>query len=122
MTSRQVTSPRTLAIIPSDEVSSWQGVRIVPHRFAGTEFQVNGREFGHLHGEYQADIPFTARLRKELVADGKASVHHLYPKSGWVSFYIRSRADVAQLIELLRLNYDRLAKSRLANHAEAIAA
>jgi len=30
------------------EVGSWQGVSIVPHRFGGIEFQVNGREFGHL--------------------------------------------------------------------------
>lgn len=91
-----------------DTVSSWEGVTIAPHRFGGIEFRVNHREFGHLHGNYQADIPFSARLRKELVASGKASEHHLYPKSGWVSFYIRSAEDVPVLIELLKLNYERL--------------
>ena len=95
------------------EVGSWQGVSISPHRFGGIEFQMNGREFGHLHGDYQADIPFTARLRQALVTEGKASPHHLYPKSGWVSFYLHGHADVASLIELLRLNYNRLAKNRL---------
>ncbi|ARV62411.1 hypothetical protein BZZ01_30650 [Nostocales cyanobacterium HT-58-2] len=95
------------------EVQTWLGVTIAPHRFGGVEFQINGREIGHLHGDYQADIPFTSRIRKELVESGKASPHHIYPKSGWISYYIRSAKDVPLLLELLRMNYDRLAKNRL---------
>lgn len=91
-----------------DTLSNWENVTIVPHRFGGLEFRVDQREFGHLHGNHQADIPFSARLRKELVAGGRADLHHLYPKSGWISFYIRSAEDVPALIELLKLNYDRL--------------
>ncbi len=98
----------TISQTIADTVSTWQGVTIAPHRFGGIEFRVNNREFAHLHGNYQADIPFSARLRKELVASGKASLHHLYPNSGWVSFYIRSVDDMPALIELLKLNYDRL--------------
>lgn len=91
-----------------DTVSTWEGVMIAPHRFGGIEFRVDHREIGHLHGNYQADIPFSAQLRKELVASGRASLHHIYPNSGWVSFYVRSADDVSALIELLKLNYDRL--------------
>ncbi|MFB2898060.1 luciferase family protein [Aerosakkonemataceae cyanobacterium BLCC-F50] len=98
----------TISQAIADTVSTWKGVTIAPHRFGGIEFRVNNREFGHLHGDYQADIPFSARLRKELVASQKVSEHHLYPNSGWVSFYIRSADDVPALIELLKLNYDRL--------------
>lgn len=94
------------------EVLSWSGVTSGPHRFRGLEFRVGNREIGHLHGRHQADIPFSARLRKELVATGRASPHHIYPDSGWVSFYIRGVEDVPALIELLRLNYDRLATER----------
>ncbi len=96
----------------TDTISTWDGVTIAPHRFGGIEFRVGNREIGHLHGEYQADIPFSARLRKELVAAGKASLHHIYPNSGWVSFYIHSADDVPALIELLKLNYDRLTAHR----------
>lgn len=103
-----VTAMNTISRTISDTVSTWEGVTIIPHRFGGIEFRVGDREFGHLHGDYQADIPFSARLRKELVAAGKASLHHLYPNSGWVSFYIRNAEDVPALIELLRLNYERL--------------
>lgn len=96
-----------------DTVSSWAGVKVGPHRFGGIEFRIGNREIGHLHGSYQADIPFSARLRKELVAAGRASLHHIYPNSGWVSFYIHSAEDVPALLELLQLNYDRLTHHRL---------
>ena len=95
-----------------DIVSTWEGITIAPHRFGGIEFRVDNREIGHLHGSYQADIPFSARLRKELVVSGRASLHHIYPNSGWVSFYIHSVDDVPALIELLRLNYERLTAYR----------
>ena len=98
----------TISQAIADTVSTWERVTIAPHRFGGVEFQVGNREIGHLHGNYQADIPFSAQLRKELVASGRVSLHHLYPNSGWVSFYIRSADDVPALIELLKLNYDRL--------------
>lgn len=93
------------------EVLSWPGVTAGPHRFGGIEFRVNNREIGHLHGHYQADIPFSARLRKQLVAEGRAEPHHLYPNSGWVSYYIHGAEDVPALLELLRLNRDRLTKA-----------
>ncbi|MBW4659708.1 MAG: DUF5519 family protein [Drouetiella hepatica Uher 2000/2452] len=103
---------KTISQAIADTVSTWEGVTISPHRFGGIEFRVDKREVGHLHGNYQADIPFSSRLRRELVAAGKASLHHLYPNSGWVSFYIHSADDVPALIELLRLNYDRLTAHR----------
>jgi hypothetical protein len=103
-------------------VKTWQGVTIGPHRFGGIEFQVNGREIGHLHGDYQADIPFTVRIRKELVESGKAFPHHIYPHSGWISYYIDDAEDVPLLLKLLRLNYDRLANKRLQVKSEELAA
>ncbi|MEW5840303.1 MAG: luciferase family protein, partial [Thermoproteota archaeon] len=36
------------------EVMSWPGVTCGPHRFGGTEFRVNGREMGHMHGSIWA--------------------------------------------------------------------
>lgn len=103
-----VMATHTISQTIVDTISAWKGVIIAPHRFGGIEFRVDNREIGHLHGNYQADIPFSSRLRKELVASGRASLHHIYPNSGWVSFYIHSADDVPALIELLKLNYDRL--------------
>lgn len=88
------------------EVAGWDGVEARPHRFGGVEFRVRGHEIGHLHGNRLADLPFPVRVRKELVAEGRARLHHVLPESGWVSYPIRGEEDVEGALELFRLNYD----------------
>jgi Luciferase len=90
------------------EVTGWPGVEGRPHRFGGVEFRVNGHEIGHLHGSRLADLPFPVRVRRELVAAGKAQLHHVLPQTGWVSYLIRQPEDVDGALELFRLNYERL--------------
>jgi hypothetical protein len=90
------------------EVSSWDGVETRPHRFGGVEFRVRGHEIGHLHGSRLADLPFPIRMRKKLVAEGKAEPHHLLPQTGWVSYYPHGPEDVPAVIDLFRLNYEHL--------------
>ena len=89
------------------EVMSWSGVTAAPHRFGGVEFRVGRREIGHLHGDRLADLPFPVSVRRMLVAEGRADVHHVMPGSGWVSFRIRGESDVSAAVELFRMNYDR---------------
>src|SRR5687767_13003841 len=98
----------SIAALIEREVMSWPNVTAHPHRFGGVEFQVNQHEIGHLHGDHLADLPFPVRVRRELVAAGRASPHHILPDTGWVSYFIRSRNDLTGAIELFRLNYDRL--------------
>ena len=90
------------------EVIGWRGVEEKPHRFGGVEFRVRGHEIGHLHGDRLADLPFPVRVRKELVAEGKARLHHVLPRTGGVSYPIRGEEDVPGALELFRLNYERL--------------
>jgi luciferase-like monooxygenase len=89
------------------EVSAWPNVTVQPHRFGGVEFRVGRRELGHLHGSRWADLPFPVRVRDELIAAGRAEPHHVLPESGWITVRIRSDRDVAHVIELFRMNYDR---------------
>ncbi len=98
----------TIAKMIEREVLSWPEVTAVPHRFGGTEFRVKDHEIGHLHGNRLADLPFPVRMRKELVKAGRASPHHVLPDTGWVSYHIRGVEDVPAVVELFRLNYDRL--------------
>jgi hypothetical protein len=107
---RSEMSMESIAALIEREVLSWPNVTAHPHRFGGVEFQVNQHEIGHLHGDHLADLPFPVRMRRELVADGRASPHHILPDTGWVSYYIRSAADLAGAITLFRLNYDRLTR------------
>ena len=89
------------------EVSAWPGVTTQSHRFGGIELRVGRRELGHLHGSRLADLPFPVRVRQELVTAGRAEPHHVLPESGWVSYYIHDAGDVARVVELFRLNYER---------------
>ena len=98
------------------EVTGWPGVEEKPHRFDGVEFRVNGHEIGHLHGGRWVDLPFPVRVRKELVAAGKAQLHHVLPRTGWVSYPIRGEEDVEGALELFRLNYERLTARRRGSH------
>ncbi len=90
------------------EVSGWEGVEARPHRFGGVEFRVRGHEIGHLHGSRMADLPFPVRMRKELVVEGRARPHHLLPQTGWVSYYPGGPEEAPAVVELFRLNYERL--------------
>jgi Family of unknown function (DUF5519) len=93
------------------ELLSWKAVTIHEHNFVTVMFYVNGIEMGHLHGDSIADLQFPAKLSKKLVKEGRVSLHHVIPKSGWVSYEIRNTKDVEAVIELFRFQYNRLVKS-----------
>jgi hypothetical protein len=86
---------RTIHEAIVEEVSSWPGVTMARHRFGGTEFRHGRRELGHLHDDRLADLPFPLLVRNDLVAAHR------------VSYFIRDETDVARVIALFRMNYDR---------------
>ena len=88
------------------EVSGWKGITHQPHRFGGTEYEYMGKEIGHIHGDSIVDILFSVAIRKELVAAGKASAHHILPETGWVTVYLKNDEEVKNAIELLRYSYE----------------
>jgi hypothetical protein len=94
------------------EILSWPYVTSEPHRFGGIEFRLNKKELGHIHGDRLADLPFPMSIRNDLVNSGRVSPHHVLPKSGWVSYWIRDEADIDAVIELFRLRYEQL-KSKI---------
>lgn len=89
-----------------EAVTTWEEVAHAPHRFGGTEFRVGRREVGHVHGDSLVDMPFPRPVRDELVESGAAEPHHVLPRSGWVSVFLRNQSDVARAIQLLRRSYE----------------
>jgi hypothetical protein len=75
-------------------------------------------ELGHLHGSSFADLPFPRKVRDELIAQGRASVHPPLPDSGWVRRRMDGPDDAEAVIELFRMSYDR-AKARDERRATA---
>ena len=92
-------------------VTSWPGVTTGVGRFGETEFFLDGRMLGHVHGDRQADIPYPRRTRDELVAAGRTGPHHIHPDSGWTTRYIESDDGADEVVELIRINYDRVTRS-----------
>jgi hypothetical protein len=79
-------------------------------------FRVGGREIGHLHGDHAAHFAFPKNVGARLREQGRIVDHPIFPgKAGLGAGRITSQADIDDVIELLRLNYDRL----VAKHEQA---
>lgn len=100
------------------EIAKWPGVTTHTHRFGGTEFRFGRRELGHVHGDYQADVPFPMNVRNQLVAEGRAEPHHVLPESGWITLRFRYANDVKRAIGLFQLSYD-LARRKTTSAGES---
>ena len=71
-----------------------------PHRFGGIGFFIGTTEIGHLHGNGLLDLFVGRSFRAEQVRRGRALPHHVFPESGWISFWLESPADIGQALEL----------------------
>ena len=91
------------------EVTSWPGVEAGPGQRGEFAFKVGRREIGHLHGDRVAHFGFPKDVWQELFAEGRIGYHPVFPdRPGFAARAIESEADVRDVIELLRLNYDRV--------------
>jgi hypothetical protein len=98
----------------TDEVTSWPGVEAGPGRRGELAFMVGGREIGHLHGDHAAHFSFPKEVWRELREQARIVDHPVFPgKVGPAARRIDNQDDVEDVIELLRLNYDRI----VARHA-----
>jgi hypothetical protein len=79
------------------------GIRLGVHRFGGIGFFFHGKECGHIHGNGLLDCFVGREKRDELVRQGCASPHHIFPRSGWISFWVKGAEDVAQALNLIRI-------------------
>src|SRR6201987_6277430 len=86
-----------------DEISTWPNVSVYSHRFGGTEFRFGNAEVGHVHTGGVVDIPFPRSIHDVLLAEGLAQQHRWVPNSGWITFRIRSEADIEHALWLMRL-------------------
>lgn len=103
-----------------NSVSSLTGIEAAPHRFGGTEFRIGNVEVGHLHSSGLLDIPFSVRVRNQLILEELAEPHHILPDSGWISFYIKKQADVDHALWLLNLSYIRYVLKGKINNKEVL--
>jgi hypothetical protein len=78
------------------------------NRGSSVAFRLGRREIGHLHGDHAAHFGFPRDVWDELRRAGRIVPHPVFPQSqGPAARRIDAEADVRDVIELLRLNYDR---------------
>jgi Family of unknown function (DUF5519) len=93
----------------TDEVTSWPGVEAGPGRRGEFAFKVKGREIGHLHGDRSAHFFFPPETWAELRDQSRIVEHPVFPgRKGPAARRIENEADVRDVIEMMRLNYERI--------------
>jgi hypothetical protein len=103
---RQTASQRITA-----EVTSWPGVEAGPGRRGEFAFTLGRRELGHLHGVHAVHGGFPKPVWRELFDAGRIDYHPVFPgKPGYGARRIETEDDVRDVIEMIRLNYDRAVK------------
>jgi hypothetical protein len=104
-----MTEPRTPSQRITEEVTSWPAVEAGPGRRGEFAFKVGRREIGHLHGDHAAHFFFPKDLWTDLFEQGRVVHHPVFPdKDGPAARRIENESDVLDVIEMLRLNYDRV--------------
>ena len=92
------------------EVTSWPGVEAGYGSRGEWGFRISGHEVGHLHGDHAAHFSFGRELGAELREQGRVVDHPVFPgKNAMAARRIEGEDDVRDVIELMRLNYDRIA-------------
>ena len=91
------------------EVTSWPGVEAGLGTRGEFGFRVGRREIGHLHGDHVAHFGFPKDVWQELFDEGRIDYHPVFPgKPGYGARRIENEEDIGDVIELMRLNYDRI--------------
>jgi Family of unknown function (DUF5519) len=103
MTDRQTPSQQI-----TEEVTSWPGVEAGAGRRGEFAFRLGRREIGHLHGDHAAHFSFPKDAWAQLRDQHRITEHPVFPgRVGPAARRIESEADVRDVIELMRLNYER---------------
>jgi hypothetical protein len=118
-----VDTPPSAGLRIIEEATSWPGVEASPGSRGELSLRLGRREIGHLHGDRVFHSGFPKAVWQELYDQGRIDYHPVFPgKPGYAARSIEAEADVADVIAMLRLNYDRaVAKHGLPVEAQAAA-
>jgi len=92
-----------------DVVTSWPGVTTGHGNRGELWFRVGRREIGHLHGDAATHFGFPRHVWITLRKQGRIEPHPVFVDLvGPAARRIQTEGDVQAVIDLLRLNYERL--------------
>ncbi len=104
-----MTPSRTASQQITDELTAWPGVSAGTGRRGEFAFSVGRLQIGHLHGDRVAHFGFPKDVWTDLFEQGRIDYHPVFPgQPGYGARAIEDEADVRDVIELMRVNYDRV--------------
>src|SRR5438094_9401297 len=68
-------------------------------------FFVGRTMFMHIHGHGHCDIRLSKEDQERVLTQGQARRHRWAPEPGYVTFMVRSEADLEPAMELIRMSY-----------------
>ena len=93
----------------TEEVTSWAGVEAGYGKRGEFGFYVGRHEVGHLHGDHAAHLAVGRELGTALREQGRVVDHPVFPgKPAMAARRIENDEDVTEVIEIMRINYDRV--------------
>ena len=93
----------------TETVTAWPGVEAGYGKRGEWGFRVSGHEIGHLHGDRAAHFALGRDLGEALRERGMVGDHPVFPgKTPMAARAIETQHDVDEVIEMMRLNYDRI--------------
>jgi hypothetical protein len=86
------------------QAERFSGVNLGVHRYGGIGFFFRGKELSHLHGNGLLDC-FVGRTNRDLLLreSGGVMAHHVFPRSGWISLFVKEPGDVKRALELIQI-------------------
>jgi len=92
-----------------DVVTSWPGITTARGSRGELSFRLGRREIGHLHGDAAAHFSFPRHVWVALYKQGRIEPHPIFVDLvGPAARRIEAESDLQAVIDLLRLNYERL--------------
>ena len=107
MSEDTITTSAPAGLTITAKVSAWDGVETGYGKRGEFAFKLGRREIGHLHGDRSAHFFFAGERWDQLHGEGRIVEHPVFPgRHGPAARRIASDADVADVIALMRINYE----------------
>lgn len=92
-------------------VNNWDNVVSKRHQFGGIQFDINGMEICHIHGNGIIDILWKNKKERDYLVEKQfCSPHHVHPKSKWTTFFLNSK-NLLKDLQYARISYSQTIKN-----------
>ena len=84
-----------------EQVCQIVGISSAIHNRGGIIFRYLKKEIGHMHWNGDLDILFKRNTKSKLMSFKRVEQHAWLPRSGWITFKVKSETDIKLTMDLL---------------------